>query len=217
MKNCPYCAEQVQDAAVVCKHCGKKIASASAVARVTPTPGPGRYARVAMLAVVAGVLLIGGGWVYQQTQASKRNREIADSVAVQAQRAQRAADSARAVKPRLIPLIDETKSLNAGQYQMVGALVGAGRQTCRMTGKLAAAAAGSDFNAYVFTDQQLINWQANTSSDAVWASGRVTEAGLDVELPGSGKYTLVVSNRTSILFAHQIQMQVRLVCVGQWP
>jgi len=183
------------------------------------------------LAVVAGVVLIGAGWAYQQAQASKHDQEIADSVTVQAQRARRAADSARAaqratqraadsvraVTPRVLALIDETKSLNAGQYQMAGAVVGAGRQTCRMVGKLAAAAAGSDFTAYVFTDQQLINWQANTSSDAVWASGKVTSAGLDLALPGPGKYTLVVSNKSAILFAHQVQMQARLVCVGQWP
>lgn len=25
MKNCPFCAEQIQDAAVVCKHCGREV------------------------------------------------------------------------------------------------------------------------------------------------------------------------------------------------
>ena len=38
MKTCPHCAEQVQDAAVVCKHCGRDIGTARAEgAQQTPT------------------------------------------------------------------------------------------------------------------------------------------------------------------------------------
>ncbi len=37
MKKCPYCAEEIQDAAIVCKHCGREL-DTDAVAKVSSTP-----------------------------------------------------------------------------------------------------------------------------------------------------------------------------------
>lgn len=34
MKTCPYCAEEIQDAAVVCKHCGRDLVSTSTAQKV---------------------------------------------------------------------------------------------------------------------------------------------------------------------------------------
>jgi hypothetical protein len=213
MRACPFCAEEIQDAAVVCKHCDRDVPSAnalgsqaSAVALSAPVARhkSARNDSGRTTFVLLGIALASAVFLYA-THASEET--------------QRAVVLARPyVRPaQIINIANEpAQDVGAGHY-LYWEWAPNHYRLCHVEGRVVGLAGGrKDVDVVLFDEDNFLNWKNGHDSKDYFASGHQTAATIDVRVPGDGKYFLVISNVFSTVTDKSVQLQnIRATCSDQ--
>lgn len=207
---CRFCGSTLPDDSTFCHSCGKALTSAplpTAETAVAPSVAPVKPAlpktkNPAVVArFIAGVLLIASllWWAMNESDSDSRSNGPSTLRQLVAQ-------------PRTSVLSNAEFALSAAQYRYIRFEVPQNAGAVRVEGAFSASGgAGNDVEAYIFSNDDFVNWQNRHPVRTFYNSGRVTQGTLEVSLPPlAGTYYLVFSNSFSLLSSKTVQTSIRL-------
>lgn len=206
MKQCPFCAEQIQRAAVVCRHCGRTVQAPHSLAT----------ARAVELGAGFGAFCFVGALLYA-AMGGALDGKMASAFAAPAT-ASRAPAAAPKPPPPPPPLVvrvldEDALELPPGEHFDTAFAVSDSRP-CTFRARVQGLEGGQrDVEVYLLDEDGNSNWHNGIKPAALYESGRTSASTIEVPLRQKGRFHLLLSNRYSLMTAKTVRVEnARVVC-----
>jgi hypothetical protein len=207
MRACPFCAEEIQDAAVVCKHCKRDVPSA---AHTTASPAPsvsrsasskpqsapsGTTRRNTLLGLLVVLLLLVVLVVANSGSDNSGSGAAALASAVSA--------------PNVIPIAtNQELVIPAGSVQSFTWTAPQYQPNCHISGHIQVTDGGSkDVQVVVLDADDYQNWVNGHQSKAYFQTEKTTAVTLNVNTGTVGPLVVAISNGFSVLSDKKVSIQ----------